>query len=135
MGVYIPGAFKNKCLVQEKKEEEPIIVSKLVEKQEEITLVKPVEIKENVVWKKVKTVEEIGERKDEVKPIKYMRRDVYRRRLEYYKFLEDEWDNLWDIYDRMINYDEKFLDKARERDDDKCFFDLTKLVFTHLQKI
>lgn len=135
MEFYKPGAFKNKLLnitveSDEKKEE---VKNEIKEEKEEKYLVKPVEILENVVWKKIKTGDEVKKQEEEVKPIKYVRRDIYLRKMEYKNFLEKEWDNLWDMYDKMINYSIIFLDKARDSDNNRAFYDFTKLVFNNLK--
>lgn len=123
MAFYQPGVFKNKLL--------NVAVEEV--KIEEKNMVKPVEVIENIVWKKIKKQEVIIKNEDEVKPIKYIKKETYLRRKKYNLFLEEEWNNLWDMYDMMINYNIYFLDKARDRDDKKCFYDFTRLVFNNLK--
>lgn len=133
MGVYIPGAFKKALIstpvinVEEKKE---VILDNVQQKIPENKLKL-----ENPIWKKVKIDEKKDEKKEEIKPITYLRHNAFLRRKAYYQFVEDEWENLWDMYDRMLNYDYIFLDKLRNSEDEKGFYDFTKLVFVHLTKV
>lgn len=104
-------------------------------KKEPEYIVKPVEKVGNATWvkPKIETVNDKNqEKKDEVKPISYLRRDVFLRRKKYEDFVQKEWESLWDIYELLVNYDERFLDKLR--DNNKGFNDLSKLVFLHLKK-
>lgn len=154
MGFYRPGAFKNKDFVEPEKDihekveelletikipEPKPVVNVWTKKKEEIIepIVKPVEVVENKVWKKFKVDEEKVEEKEEIeeiKPIQYLRQREYLRKKQYKNFLENEWDNLWDMYERMINYDYKFLDKIRDKDDNKGFYDFSRLVFVSLKR-
>ncbi len=160
MGFYRPGAFKNKDLVLEDvpvveeipKIEEQITVELVnndnIEKKEdkikkdvidEELLVRPVEnVVINEKWKKFKVMDDEVkveiDKKKEIKMVRYLRHDAYMRRKRYREFLEEEWDNLWDLYDRILNYDINFLDKIRDRDDDKGFLDFTRLVFVSLKR-
>ena len=131
MGVYIPGAFK-KALVSTK--EEIVPVDKVKEEKIEY-IVKPVENIKQVVWVKNNNEDKREVVKlDDIKPIKYLRRDTYLRRRNYREFLDNEWDNLNHIYDCLINYDERLLDKMRVSEDDKGFYDLTKIIYSNLKK-
>ena len=131
MGVYIPGAFK-KALVSTK--EDTVPVDEVKEEKIEY-IVKPVENIKQVVWVKNNNEDKKEVVKlDDIKPIKYLRRDTYLRRRNYREFLDNEWDNLNHIYDCLINYDERFLDKMRVSEDDKGFYDLTKIIYSNLKK-
>lgn len=131
MGVYIPGAFK-KALVSTK--EDIVPVDEVKEEKIEY-IVKPVENIKQVVWVKNNNEDKREVVKlDDIKPIKYLRRDTYLRRRNYREFLDNEWDNLNHIYDFLINYDERFLDKMRVSEDDKGFYDLTKIIYSNLKK-
>jgi len=131
MGVYIPGAFK-KALVSTK--EDIVPVDEVKEEKIEY-IVKPVENIKQVVWVKNNNEDKREVVKlDDIKPIKYLRRDTYLRRRNYREFLDNEWDNLNHIYDCLINYDERLLDKMRVSEDDKGFYDLTKIIYSNLKK-
>jgi len=95
--------------------------------------VKPVEVSHNVSWgKNLRRTEEIMDK--EVKVVKYLRRDRYLRRKKYEEFLENEYDNLMDIYTELINYDYRFLDKFRNEENSKGFYEMTRLVFNNLKR-
>ena len=104
-------------------------------KMNDIIFVKPVEVVENVKWKELKKEEDKEDikKKDDIKPIKYLRTNIYLKKKKYEMFLENEWDILWDMYDRMLNYDEKYLDKIREDKIDKGFYEFSKLIFASLK--
>lgn len=159
MGFYKPGAFKNKDLVSDvapvveellrtddeiKVEKNEEFIQQEVEEineniKDELLLVKPVDnVVINEKWKKFKIVEEDvkveDNRNTDIKLVRYLKHDAYLRRKKYRVFLDNEWDNLLDLYDRMLNYDINFLDKIRNREDDKGFLDFTKLVFVSLKR-
>ena len=123
-GIYRPGAFKNKSWAEtliEKKEE---VIEKNEEvKEEPILLV-------NKKWVNFNEIKKVKE--SDINVVKYLRRDAYMNRVRYFNFMEEEREMLLDIYDRLLNYDDRFLDRLRILDDDRGFIEFSKFVFVYM---
>lgn len=100
-----------------------------------IDVIKVAEVVENEKWKKFKgtsEVKEIEAPKNDIKVVKYQKMGIYARRKKYLDFVREDWHTLWDIYNELLMYDIKFLDRLRIRDDNSGFLEMSQVVFNHL---
>jgi len=113
--VYVPGSFKKK------KEDDTLVEKRIIPAK--------IEVKEIKKWV---TEKEPVEKKKEIEKedvISYPRQNVYLRKKELEEFMQDE--EMQDIYEQFLSYDNRFLDKLR--DNENGYYIFSKFIYLNFK--